>query len=577
MAIQQLNAAASGARDVVRAVGRRSRVLVVHEHDENSAGTGNFADYLYREFAAVTSRMAGAFVGGRLGLTSTQPIAAAAGTLTNAALGSPFWIYDRPAGLNPAKNTGSAYGLVYDTSAAAGDGTAGIASDSVPAGSQEIIYNAGGGPSAGQLLATFTAQARSSAGPNSPVSCDAWQVDALRGVFFWHQPAADASGAKPITGGPSLSLGIARGSSTPAADVTAASGTTATIRSLQATIAAGAGAPKAGVLAAGTGSGGRRFTPVGMLLESTTATQGLTLICFGNPYTCANDYSVSNEPIAVNSCWDAIAAGVGTIDAVVMCIGSYITHQTDPPGTNGEYFDGLDDINDLLAGRYLGQITGSGIQGGNIAEQYNDFVHHIRLGVGSPAHDGGIPVVIVRGCFAGAGANLQEAEKILDYWERAILWGIGLKQLVPGVNDTRYTQFALPNCVYINPWAGISCLEILTGQGPRNFIERGGTSFEGDWAVGQVNTVGMVRVKANAGTYARNNYGYFVCVRAHTSAASGVNGPPGDVDQTGWAACDFRLNDNGKQRVARAIAQRTAYPTSGRDRAGLRMRLAGAD
>ena len=235
--LKQFNVLGCGIQPIVRAVARRSRVLVIHDQSVAASGdAGSFDDYLYTALAGVTSRMAGAWGSGRTSSGTTRPVAAATGTLTNLSVGIPFEIYDRPAAVNPAKNTGSAYALLYDTASTAGDGTAGDPVPQLPCGSQEIIAGAASGPGNGQLFFTFTATAHASIS-------EQWQIEQVRATFYWHEPAANNSGTRPITGGLTFAVGLARGSGTPTADVAVTGGTANTIRKASTLVAAGAGLP----------------------------------------------------------------------------------------------------------------------------------------------------------------------------------------------------------------------------------------------------------------------------------------------------------------------------------------------
>lgn len=529
----QYGLSGSAASGALLAANCRRRALIIH--DQDNASTPSFSYTLAWYELSTPSRIIGVMSGAefdRQGMAMLlTPI-----DLTGITLGVVQLPFDRTRGLDDF------HGLVYDTSADAGDGTAGLPADIVPQEFQEIITGQLDGPLDEQMLWEFRLNFLAG-------TVNDWAADQLRAVVMMHRPLADGSGVNPITNMLQFQFAGSRGFDTPVPEPEVlTAGPENEINSFEFTIAAGVDLPAVTFFTPEDASEVNRACRTilaGCFLESKTATSGLSIIAFGVPLVDSYDLSFPPQAIAPST-WGQVLSPIGDIDVIVIRTGGFVAHGWQSGDAGWDVLTQLIDTSDpdtAPYGNYRGEFTES------IVDEINTF----RTQAGGSAKIGP-PVLLVLTHFSGAGRSLAEAELILATMKAAIIWSLNSATPRPtGVTNTEHK--VLYNCAAVFPWHDVTPEQILTGQGAAQYIRTNGLAVRGTWAPATVYLAGDVIVREEAADYLRSNHGWYVCVAGggHTSDVSGVDGPPEDPDQTRWEAVDFRLNDNGKAREVAAV------------------------
>lgn len=532
--------AGSPAISIMRARGRRSRVLMI-DSDDLSASPDKGVDLAWYE-RFNPERNAGAWCTGLIDNNVVGPMHSAAVDLTNVVLGPAVYSHRREKQENVP---GHFAGLFYDTASTAGTGVAGVSGFQIGLCgiSQEVLFSSTTRPADGQVLFTYTVINLGTA--------SAWTKGSVKWTFFWHEPAAAAaSGAsgRAITGGPSFDLGIARNFDAPVAALSVTGGTSNLIRWASVVVPAGSNAESvtlAVMQPVGGGASvnlGRRMVPLGVLCESVDAAEGLSIVRFSSPFTSHIDWSLvgANSPggddvsgggVKVSSLLDSINTAVGKIDAVIFSLGSYLS--------TWNLFDGTDDYGGLTAGYWLPE-------GSHWAESYTDLDNAIRShlnGVGAAKPNRVIPLVILHSHWAGWGSSLAQARTAIDAMHRGFEWFLSL----PDDGSINSLKYGTVNTMLLDPWAGVTPEQMLTGQGATKFIrgasvsQLSGTTVRDVYNASTAYAVGDVVVHAAAAFWERSNGGWYRCKLASTG-----NAPP---NVTFWDRIDASLTDNGWFRV----------------------------
>ena len=497
------------------------------------------------------------------GLTNGAPVLVNEGTLTNVTAGDPQLPYDRTKGPFDADNQA----IFFDTSANAFDGsTLGVHGDFIPSYATEIGFDDSTPVDTGQQLYQFQVQSR------SDTDLDEWLGHELDVFLFAGVPGENGSGVNPIQGPAAIAIGVARGFETPT--ITSAAINAGAANSFQyaaSTVAAGNAEDLPGLSVhpeEGTefDNLGKRVVISGAFFRSASATEGLAIMGVPNPYTNSLDFTLGDVLIVKESVWQQIHAAIG-YNCMIFRVGGFVSAGPFSGNNSHDFLSELRDTSDPTTAPY-GDYRLGFIESMDDWQRNMHTILDIHLGTSASPGETAYPSLYIHAHWSGYGYSLAEAELIRATERRALKYGMDHPNPAHGYPEP--AQVWLYNAAYVDPWDGVPVSTMLTGRGTQNYVRNTGTQFAATgevWGSGRAYAVGDVVCDPNAADLMIGNDGWYFCKAggAHTSAASGSNGPPSDGSQTRWTKCDLRLNDNGKQYEARQIwnALREALEDSG--------------
>ena len=505
------NLAGSGIAAAFHPTGRVRNILVIGDQNMHlSGGT-------MQAFRRLTTNLCGFFLPGILNSGVNEPATAVTDVVTNLTIGTTLWPFRGDIQPNvPGANEG----FILDTSAAAGDGTTeGVPSDIIPAGFQEIIWpQSASAPGAAQRFAKWTMA--------SVAGNDAWLTDhQLTITPFMYVPAADASGANPIDGGPTLSMGVSRGVAAPtiAAAFTAAA-TGAIAAGTPATLAAGAGLPVVGLYWPTSAANSKRRAIIPGVMVVNNQTEGVRLLCFANPYATLASYDPAGSIDQYKaSAFANISTAVGGIDAVCIMLGS----ELDAAFLNASLYG---DMRAELAS------TDPAIDEyplvGSWSEVAVDVANALRDWGGAAAVVER-PIVFVLPCFAGQADSLADWDIVHENLLKQthfMCTNTETPSPPPAAARHKWTEFKL---AYIDLGDVRTPTQIMTG----GLITTGGTTVKGTWSAVTAYVAGDVVAAPNAGfAGGPGAHNWYVSKTSHTNHEPGIDG----AWATHWDKLDFR-------------------------------------
>jgi len=506
------NLAGSGIAAAFHPTGRTRNILIIGDEAMHlSGGT-------MQAFRRLTTNLCGMVLPGILNSGVNEPATAVTDVVTNLTIGSTLWPY-RHDGENAGSNNPSAY--IFDTANTAGDGTtAGIdAFTELPAGFQEIIWpQSASAPGAAQRFAKWTLASVS--------GNDAWLTDhQLTITPFMYVPAADASGTKPIDGGPTLSMGVSRGVAAPTiAGAFTAAATGAIVAGTSATLAAGAGMPVVGLYWPTSAANSKRRAIIPGIAVVNNQPEGVRLVFSATPYSCLSNWDGATQPTRFPSLKPLMTA-LGGVNAAVVWLG----HELEAAFSgNWAFADFIIDLTDP------GSVTDDVGIWNEVQRDITDSARHAEH-----FDDDTLPFLFIVPVFAGQGATLTEWETCLAHMLRQSHFLCTNTSTPP--NNHKWTA---ERCAYIDLGSQWTATQVMTG----GLITKGGTTVKGTWSAVTAYVAGDIVNSPNAADpvdsglkYERSGCGpgshnWFV------SKTSNANKEPGVAADwaTHWDKLDFR-------------------------------------
>lgn len=488
------------------------------------------------------SRPAGGFTGWYVPAafgTDIPPFTRAFSLPTNVTAGATFWPYRHDGQPGTSGTTYRAY--VYDTGATALDLTDGLSASFVTNGARELMWDSSTPVGSDAEIARCSLD-----GSYTQIQSPNWYKDSLTVKVLWHGPAEDATGANPIIGSPSLSVGYWRDAGTPTISAESGPSTNAGMFSNSATLAAGSGLPRVAFYhptASDFENLGTRACLNGFFLRSSTATTGLDIVVLDLPTLqhldiglVADESNDGNGGGVAQTAFQALEQRLGVnIDAVVVHLSSNIA-------AGFSNLSGNDDLSDLVDG-----ITSPGIW----AEYNSDAENSLHTAFGT------VPIVFCGSWYYGQASdaalssvsltNANTIRRMIDQDFRAF------------VTNHVDTVFGSQRSGYLNfydhggsdgPGSPNTQNKILTGSGSAKLIQVNGSGawgagqVRGNWAASTAYVQGDVVLDAGAsGITASGAVPHYVCNTAHTST-SGKTGVVDDSANTAkWTALSFEPTD----------------------------------
>ena len=498
------NLAGSGIAAAFAPVGATKNILFIG--DEAMHLSGGTMQALRRR----VRNLCGVVLPGILNSGVNEPATAVTDVTTNLTIGSTLWPF-RHDGENAGSGNPSAY--ILDTASTAGDGTTpGVdAFTELPAGFQEIIWpQSASPPGAAQRFAKWTLA--------SVAGNDAWLTDhELTITPFMYVPAADASGTKPIDGGPTISMGVSRGVAAPtiAAAFTAAA-TGAIVAGTTATLAAGAGMPVVGLYWPTSAANSKRRAIIPGIAVVNNQTEGVRLAFAATPYTCLSNWDGATQNTRFPSL-KPIMTAMGNINVLVVWLG----HQIELGyAGNWAFADFMTELADS------GNVTNdTGIWN----EVQRDVVDSARSV--DNFNNANLPVLFIVPTFAGHGATLEEWDSVRAQMLRQSHFLCTNTSTPP--NDHKWTA---DKCAYVDLSSRWSAEDVMTG----GLITKGGTTVRGTWSGATAYVAGDI-VNAPSAGYEQGGGGpgshnWFVAKTSHTNHEPVADG----AWATHWDKLDFR-------------------------------------
>lgn len=530
MTTRSLGMSASGIVPIVQARTGRKCLLVITD-------TPRMARAWYER-----SRPAGGFTGWYVPAafgSDVPPFTRAISLPTNVTAGATFWPYRHDGQPGTGGTTYRAY--VYDTGATALDLTDGLSASFVTNGARELMWD----PST--PVGSDAEIARCSlSGSYTQVQSPTWYRDALTVKILWHGPAEDATGANPIIGSPSLSIGYWRDADAPTVSAESGASTNAGMFSQSATLAAGAGLPRVAFYhptASDFENLGTRACLNGFFMRSSTATRGLDIVVIDLPTLqhldiglVADESNDGNGGGVAQTALQALEQRLEVnIDAVVVQLASNI-------GAGFANLSGNDDLSDLVDG-----ITSPGIWA-----EYNADVENSLHGA-----FGDIPIVFCNSWYYGQAsdaalsstsfANANTIRRTIDQEFRSFIQNHGS------------TVFGSQKSAYLNfyDYGGSDGVNspttqnnILTGAGSAKLIQVNGSGawgagqVRGNWAASTAYVQGDVVLDAAAsGIKPSGAVPHYVCNTAHTSTVAKTGVVDDGANTAKWTVLDFEPTD----------------------------------
>lgn len=549
----------------------RTVALFVHEVDSAANPDKSYERFFY-DAASSSTKVIGWGSHGYTdaGITGSDPIVAQEVDTTSMTLGNAALPYDRTKGVGVTDgwddSTVDKRSFFFDTGATAFDGTDGVPGDFTFSYAREFGFSILDPVADGQALAQFQPQ-------NSGELKDAWMDGEIAATFFAGIPEPDALGVNPITGVPKLRLGVARDFDTPS--VTGGiidAGTGFTLVYAQATIPAGdpGSFPTLTVHSQPTyefDNIGCRFVSAGSFFINADELNGLAVMCFTNPYTNGFDFGTGPvHKIISNQVFEAIHNATG-FNCLIFRTGGFLGASFLSGNDQPDMLTNTKDTTDPKTGSVAPFVQYNTAPFGNykvdIAESEDDRQRNIHTDIGIDINEvRAFPSLFILAHWSGYGTTLEQAKLVRDTTRKALEWGITKSTITP--NHLAPRQVWLYEAALVDPWHDVTIQQMLTG----GYVRASGTQIPATgetWGASRSYAVGDVVCDENAAEYLVGNEGWYYCTGAHTSAASGTNGPPSDVSQTRWTRCDLRLNDVGKARETAKIWEilSTAYAASG--------------
>ena len=538
-------------------ISRRTIALLLHEQDNSANPTYSYEGFFYRNANPLRGVIGwGGHAFTDSSVTTADPIISQEIDLTNISIAPPQLPFDRgKAGKawDSDDGMGAGSGLLgraFDVSANAfTDPALVVETDFIFGYCREFGLSSTVSVSDGQGILQFQVQARDAG--------NSWMESALTGTFLTALPAVNATGAKPITGATKLKLGVARDFDAPVlSGGTINTSTSNTLLYANATIPSGAADTLPvltvhSLIGSSLANRGTRFLAAGAFFISNTATEGFAAHCMANPYTNSYDFGTGADFKIMNEqVFSQLYAAIG-FNCLIIRTG----------GWHGNGFLSSNNQPDMVAALRnnvdpkTGSISGLpyntapyGDYKGDYVESEDDRQRNIHTDIGIDVNvTKAFPTVFLLSNWMGAGTTLAEAALIRATTRKAIEWGITHPTDTP--NHASPPQEWLYNAALIDPWYSVSITTMLTG-GTTGYVRATGTRIHPSgetWVSGRSFLAGDVTNDVNAADYLIGNEGWYYCNAPHTSAASGVNGPPSDPLQTRWTKCDLRLSDVGKE------------------------------
>lgn len=504
------NLAASGISAAFHPTGRVRNIMVIGDQNMHlSGGT-------MQAFRRLTTNLCGFFLPGILNSGVNEPATGVTDVVTNLTIGATLWPF-RGDGQPNAAGVNEAF--VCDTGATAGDGTTeGISADVVPAGFQEIIWpQSASAPGAAQRFAKWTLASVS--------GNDAWLTDyPLTITPFMYVPAADASGTKPIDGGPTLSMGVSRGVAAPTiAGAFTAAATGAIVAGTPATLAAGAGMPVVGLYWPTSAANSKRRAIIPGVMVVNNQTEGVRLLCFANPYATIGAY----DPATGNERYGAAALGVIGSTVGVHAVVFWLGHELDAGFLNASLYG---DMRAELISE-TPQVAEYPLVG-TWSEVVVDDVNTLRS-YGNTTPEEHRPTLIVIPCFAGQADSLAEWDIVRENMLKQthfMCTNAETPSPPPSAARHKWTEVKL---AYIDLSGIRTPTEIMTG----GRITKGGTTVKGTWSAVTAYVSGDIVAAPNAGFAGGSGaHNWYVSKTSHTNHEPGVDGSW----DTHWDKLDFR-------------------------------------
>lgn len=544
--------------NVARALNGETKTIALFLHEQdNTAETYSYEGYFYRN---ATPRQGLIGWGGQgycdESVTSGDPIISMEnpGGLTNVNKGVPQLPFNRA---KPGKAWDSDDGLgggsgllgrLFDTSANAFSNPALIVPADFTFGySCEFAFDDTTPVDDGYLVVQFKVQLRDSG--------NEWMAHQLKGTFFVCLAGENATGVNPIVGPSKLQIGSARDFDTPTINGgTIEAGVANSLVYEQVTIPSGAAdtVPVLTVHSLPTyefDNLATRFAAAGAFFISNTATKGVAVHCVANPYTnsfdfgTGADFKIMDEQVFTN-----LHDGIN-FNCIIIRTGGWLGESFLSSNNQPTQISALKDTTDPKIGSVSGQPYNTAPFGdytGDFIESEDDRQRNIHTDVGIDINvTQAYPTLFIHSHWIGAGTTFAEAEVIRATTRKSLEWGITHPTTTPNHLESR--QVWLYNAGLVDPWWDIPLRIFIVSS----YIRATGTQINalGEvWTSGRSYAAGDVVCDPNAADYLLCNEGWYFCKvgGAHTSAASGVNGPPSDGSSTRWTKVNFALSDAGK-------------------------------
>ncbi len=441
------NLVGSGILPILQAKGRKSRILVISSGPSLEDALPNSLSRAWLTRSRPLGGIRGFWSSG-YSHAATTPFTKVDTLPTNLTRGVYLYAFHRDQPNSP----GMQEGLFYDTASDLMDGTGGR--DSVTLnGGQEYRTSRSANIALDAPILTCTLNSG-----YSPLTTPNWDQRALTVKAFLQVPDADPSGAAPLSGGPSLKLGLRRGADAFTLGSASPLTTTLSLVTLSGTLSAGSGPP---ALSLNNGLNGntqraRSFIPLGYSFENDTD-EGLSIVHIANREVSENGWSgVGGGSILKYGFIQDLATALGGFDAVIYHCGEYISGGYSITGES----KWVNLINELIVG-----------DTGTAAESHSDCINTLHTEVGN-SFESPLPILFISSWYAGQGSTDTERNTLRETFNKALMRVCSPSELTKdggrGVHHSAAgAMFAQRNCALINlyPTGSISrCSQTGGGQ-----------------------------------------------------------------------------------------------------------------